>query len=35
MISGKVPDPAQRERVIQIARSVQGVKEVQDSISVN
>jgi hyperosmotically inducible protein len=34
-LSGKVGDPGQRERVIQIARSVQGVKDVQDSISVN
>lgn len=34
-LSGSVKDPAQRERVIQIARNVQGVKDVEDSITVN
>ena len=34
-LSGTVSDPVQRERAVQIARGVEGVKDVQDAISVN
>ena len=34
-LSGRVSDPALRERAVQIARGVEGVKDVQDAISVN
>jgi hyperosmotically inducible protein len=34
-LSGQAPSPAVRERAVQIARGVDGVKDVQDNISTN